>query len=250
MIELVESGSHREFTNRVGTFFMATMVVFAVSITGYAVYDIYRFVADLGNQDLELVALVAPVPIQQEQPKELPKAPNPERELITRRMDEAFARIDETPDLTKEISKAPPTVKAAPKNVAISDKNYDPSSNATVLGPIGNVDVTPKMEVDEPPPPKKVPAVISGGVLTGQAINKPQPPYPQIAKTARASGTVTVQILVDETGKVVQATAVNGHPLLRQAAVQAAYQARFSPTKLSGQPVKVSGVISYNFILN
>ncbi|MGH9916664.1 MAG: hypothetical protein ACRD63_15410, partial [Pyrinomonadaceae bacterium] len=89
MIELVESGSHKEFMNRVGTLFMATMVVFAFSITGYAVYDIYRFVADLGNQDLELVALVAPVPIQQEQPKELPKTTTPERELITRRMDQA-----------------------------------------------------------------------------------------------------------------------------------------------------------------
>jgi TonB family protein len=60
---------------------------------------------------------------------------------------------------------------------------------------------------------------------------------------------VTVQIVVDETGKVISAKAVSGHPLLLQSAQQAAYQARFSPTTLSGQAVKVSGVITYNFVL-
>lgn len=97
----------------------------------------------------------------------------------------------------------------------------------------------------KPPPPK----TISGGVLNGKAISKPQPPYPAIAKAAKASGTVTVQILIDEQGRVVSAHAVSGHPLLQQSAVSAARQARFSPTLLSGQPVKVSGVITYNFVL-
>jgi protein TonB len=92
-------------------------------------------------------------------------------------------------------------------------------------------------------------APISGGVLNGKAISKPQPAYPAIAKAARASGTVTVAVTVDESGKVISARAQGGHPLLQQAAVQAAYQARFSPTLLSGQPVKVNGVITYNFVL-
>jgi protein TonB len=85
-------------------------------------------------------------------------------------------------------------------------------------------------------------------VLNGKAISLPKPPYPAIAKAARASGTVTVQVTIDESGKVVSARAVGGHPLLQQAAVQAAYGARFSPTQLSGQPVKVTGVITYNFV--
>jgi TonB family protein len=91
--------------------------------------------------------------------------------------------------------------------------------------------------------------VVSGGVLNGKAVSKPQPEYPEIAKAARASGTVTVQILVDEEGNVVSASAVSGHPLLQQAAVAAARAAKFSPTRLSGQPVKVSGVVTYNFVL-
>ena len=121
----------------------------------------------------------------------------------------------------------------------------------------GGGGTAPRVEVSEeppPPPPQPTPppkpkTVVSGGVLNGKAISKPQPAYPPIAKAARASGTVTVQILVDESGRVVSANAVSGHPLLQQAAVSAARQARFSPTLLSGQPVKVSGVITYNFVL-
>jgi TonB family protein len=65
----------------------------------------------------------------------------------------------------------------------------------------------------------------------------------------RASGTVVVEVVIDENGKVISAQAVNGNTLLRDVSVQAAYRARFSPTKLSGQPVKVSGIINYNFNL-
>lgn len=88
---------------------------------------------------------------------------------------------------------------------------------------------------------------ISGGVLNGKAKSLPKPPYPATARAARASGTVVVQVTVDETGKVTSARAVSGHALLQAAAVQAAYQARFEPTKLSGQPVKINGVITYTF---
>jgi TonB family protein len=91
-------------------------------------------------------------------------------------------------------------------------------------------------------------APISGGVLNGKAISLPKPTYPPVAKAAHASGTVTVQVTVDEEGKVISANAVSGHPLLQAAAVQAARQARFSPTLLAGQPVKVTGVITYNFV--
>jgi TonB family protein len=100
-----------------------------------------------------------------------------------------------------------------------------------------------------PTPVSGTQTTVSGGVLNGKAISKPRPAYPPRAKAARASGTVTVQILVDESGQVVSAQAVSGHPLLRQAAAAAAQRARFSPTRISGQPVKVSGVVTYNFIL-
>ena len=92
------------------------------------------------------------------------------------------------------------------------------------------------------------PSTVSGGVLNGKAISLPKPAYPANAKAANASGPVTVQIIIDESGNVISANAVSGHPLLRQSAVNAARQAKFSPTLLSGRPTRVTGVITYNFV--
>jgi TonB family protein len=88
---------------------------------------------------------------------------------------------------------------------------------------------------------------IAGGVLNAKAISKPMPPYPPIAKRTKLSGFVVVRVLVDEEGNVISAKALTGHRLLRKAAVKAAYQAKFEPTTLSGQPVRVSGVLTYDF---
>ena len=92
--------------------------------------------------------------------------------------------------------------------------------------------------------------VIAGGILQGKSISKPQPAYPPAAKAAGVSGTVVVQVIVGEDGSVAEAEAVSGPDLLREASVEAALRARFAPTRLSGQPVRVSGVITYRFVLD
>ena len=89
---------------------------------------------------------------------------------------------------------------------------------------------------------------VNGGILNGKAVSLPKPGYPPAAKAVRAGGSVSVRIVIDEKGQVIAATAVSGHPLLRAASVEAARSALFSPTKLSGEPVKVSGVVVYNFV--
>lgn len=89
---------------------------------------------------------------------------------------------------------------------------------------------------------------LSGGILNGKAITLPPPDYPAIARAAKASGNVTVEITIDEEGNVIAARSVSGHPLLQSAAVTAARQAKFSPTRVSGQPVKVNGVLVYAFV--
>lgn len=95
--------------------------------------------------------------------------------------------------------------------------------------------------------PKKI--NVSGGVLQGSALKKVNPEYPPVAKAARASGAIQVQITISEEGKVIDATAVSGHSLLRDAAVEAARQWEFKPTVLSGQAVKVQGILNFNFSL-
>jgi TonB family protein len=147
------------------------------------------------------------------------------------------------------------------KSTAVAPQLPSASNSATKLasGPVEvkAPQVSPDAEVplikldSEPPPPGPRPILkpVSGGVLNGTAINLPQPVYPDAARRMRTSGTVTVEVVLDETGKVVSAVASSGPAILREAAVQAALKAKFSPTKLSGQPVKVSGVINYKFAL-
>ena len=114
-----------------------------------------------------------------------------------------------------------------------------------------NVEATTVNIESEPPPPTPRPMLkpVSGGVLNGIALSLPAPIYPENARRLRTAGIVTVEVVVDETGKVISAVATSGPALLKDVAVQAALRARFSPTKLSGQPVKVSGLINYKFAL-
>ncbi len=101
------------------------------------------------------------------------------------------------------------------------------------------------------PPQKSKPRrlTVSGGVLKGLAIKKVAPPYPPIARAARAEGKVEVQVTISEQGKVIEAVVVSGHPLLREVSVDAAKQWVFKPTELSGVPVKVQGILTFNFTL-
>ncbi|HZG51489.1 MAG TPA: energy transducer TonB [Pyrinomonadaceae bacterium] len=111
------------------------------------------------------------------------------------------------------------------------------------------------LEADAPPPPPAPPSQIMGGRFPGgldiekRALSKPAPTYPSVAVASQASGTVEVWVAVSENGRVVSARALSGHPLLREAAVDAAYEARFAPARLDGRAMKVSGVVNYNFVL-
>ena len=109
----------------------------------------------------------------------------------------------------------------------------------------------PVVKLDSEPPPRQPARTIlkpvSGGVLNGNALSLPPPVYPDSARRLRVEGMVSVEVVIDELGKVISARAIDGPMALRSVAVQAALRARFSPTKLSGQPVKVTGSINYKF---
>jgi protein TonB len=81
-------------------------------------------------------------------------------------------------------------------------------------------------------------------MLNGKAIYLPLPEVP----AGEATGVVLVQVLIDEQGSVVDAKAVSGPQHLQAAAVNAARLARFTPTMLLGEPVRVSGTLSYSFV--
>ncbi|HSE18896.1 MAG TPA: TonB family protein [Pyrinomonadaceae bacterium] len=90
---------------------------------------------------------------------------------------------------------------------------------------------------------------VQDGVEPGRVLELPKPVYPPIARAAHASGAVGVKVIIDVDGTVIAAASISGHPLLQGAAVNAARNARFAPTKVNGQPVKVVGVIQYNFVI-
>jgi len=141
-----------------------------------------------------------------------------------------------------------PVANTLDKTNIIPVSNRASSSSNSGGGAIVKVEDTGEPPVK--PLPKPLTKPVSGGVLNGQATELPKPEYPEFARRARAAGMVNVEVVIDEAGKIISARAVSGPPLLREAAVKAALRARFSPTKLSGQPVKVSGLINYNFSLN
>jgi TonB family protein len=101
---------------------------------------------------------------------------------------------------------------------------------------------------EAPPPP--TPAIaprVSKGVTSGEPLIKTQPIYPSIAKQINASGEVQVSIIIGENGRVIEAKAIKGHPVLRAAAEEAARKWIFKPTLLDGKPVKQQGVLTFVF---
>ncbi len=255
---LVESSSHKDDISRKGSFVLVTAGAYLVLGVALFVAGIYWYDAHLGEQSLDLITLVAPVPVppQQNQPEQKQQEAKPQK--VDQNVDirrELIADVTRTELVPKEVSaKAsdiPPVRRGVQTQIGTSDSN---AAAPVAVGPgtgSGMIAGPAKVEISEPPPPPAPTpprAPISGGVLNGKAISLPKPSYPAIARQAHASGTVVVQVVIDENGNVISARAVSGHPLLQAVSVGAARQARFSPTKLSGQPVKVTGVITYNFV--
>jgi TonB family protein len=157
----------------------------------------------------------------------------------------AYARIMDI------VEKTPPA--SVPKELTGSLANYlgllfyankSDSKTAELAERISKLFVA--IAASPPPGTKEIP----GGLLNGKAIFKPQPEYPLIAMQNRIQGIVTVQILVDETGKVIEARAISSPDrALGHASEVAARGARFTPTLISGVPVKVTGIITYRYIL-
>jgi len=268
--QLVESKSNAKENTRRSEFMIITLVVAVVVILGMWTRDLFAHDFGMGGDELALTTLVAPVPVPDEAPP-----PKPEKQPEQKQPDvdvrkELIQNMDMSPKIPDKVSVEQNKVKAIrdDRYTKIGDHDSDTGARvdpgvARVVASGGEAGLSTstgdsKTGGDEeapPPPPKKVapspppaPKTVSGGVLNGKATSLPKPAYPPAARAVRAGGAVSVQVLIDESGRVVSATAVSGHPLLKAAAEGAARGARFSPTLLSGQPVKVSGVITYNFV--
>jgi protein TonB len=258
---LIESTSHAKEFKRRGSFLLFTTATYVVLFVVIGVVSIYAYDARLEEQSLEVVTLLPPVDMVPT--IAVAPAAHPDRPRDTNNTNTVPERAVAMLSVNHPES-VPPTVGTTPnKNmvlpehgtVAITGRDRE---GGTISGPgplTGRVVQPPAIVtlVDQPPPPPdppKQPKIVSKGVITGLAVSLPKPLYSEIAKKMRIQGMVSVQVLVDETGRVVSAKALGGSPFLVPEAQKAALQARFSPTILNDQPVKVSGVITYNFVLS
>jgi periplasmic protein TonB len=268
--QLVESGSHRTDLARRGTFFAGTLACYSLLLVCAGVVSVFAYDAQISRENLDITYLTA-APLPEAPPERTPDRPHVERNagdtnaLPSRKF--AVADIN-VPLIPNEISTQPTHVKPLPSYGAlINGRDYDPPGVGTPGVNIGRAgangggvrvsvpdgeDPHPPLPTPAPTPKPAPPSVqrLTSQVISSKIISKPVPPYPIIAKQAGIYGVVAVEILIDERGRVISAQATSGHVLLREAARQAALQAVFSPTQLNGQPVKVSGVITYNFMLH
>jgi TonB family protein len=277
--KLVVSKDSTKENRRTGNFIITSFLAMVSVLTVGLVYSLFTYNLAMGNENLTISTLIAPVPemeIKPEPPKEeiKPEQKTNQTNLISRKTN--TQRLDESPvKPPAKISVNKSNVIARPKG-AFKVDDFDSPANFTPSGVSGsrnenggtsigggnsgnNSDtqvIIPKPEIEKPPALKKEPkpevekirGPVSGGVVNGKAISLVQPNYSSAARAINAGGKVTVQVLIDEDGKVISAKAVNGHPLLIQSAIRAAKASKFSPTLLSNKKVQVSGVIIYNFI--
>lgn len=273
--KLIESTANEKENKKQSAYFGLTTVVYAVLIVGIMVWSVFSFdLSDLNrNSDLTLETLVAPAvetqpEIPQPRPVSQPKTDTPKN------ASKNFDVLPNPVENVKNSTKPPDGITADKVNfnevrenmpykagnvikygVAAGEGTQRGVPNPPVFEPAQGKSKTD--EIDAPPPivkkpeapaAEKKPTIVTRGVVNSIAIKLPKPVYPLPAKAVNASGAVNVQVTIDEQGGVVSAVATSGHPLLRAAAVGAAKQAKFTPTKLSDQPVKVTGVIVYNFV--
>ena len=264
---LIESDSHtREFKRR-SSFFLVTTAAYALILFAAGIASIYAYDARLEAQtdSLEVLNWIPPItpaahppqgthplPVHRSAPSNAPVDRNTAVPIRT----VAIASTNDPTKVPENVGTKASDVPPVTGVFHLGDRNVDPPSVA--LGSSGNCitcnGTSPLVGVDITPPPPRTPPkpkteTVTSRVLVSKAISLPQPPYPTMARQIRAQGSVNVQILVDEQGKVISAQTVSGHPLLTLAAKEAALRARFTPTILNGQPVKVQGVITYNFVL-
>jgi len=264
-----------EVKNRKGYFIASSVVIFSV-LFGGLIISLFTIDLNLGMGEVDMMELIAPVELTEQKLPETEVAPRVPQKTAggSSRMESRqvnMARIDESPSVVPTtVSTAKNTTKERPLTAKFEIGKFDSSESVgsgsgrgegsgngdgNGLGDGNDSEVAANTAAEELPPPPPVkkapvvekPVVRSMGVVNSLALSLPLPAIPAAAKVANVAGTVSVKVLVDEKGNVISASAVSGNILLREPSVEAAKNARFSPTLLSGTPVKISGVINYHF---
>lgn len=272
--QLIESKNNAPENVRKGRFLLTTCGILAAMLIAGWTYSLFAKNYAMNSGEMELSGLVAPVSVTEDKPP----APEPVRKIektqtsnsnktVLKELYEDTSRPQTPPkDLSgeKNVVNARQfplgTVERGLENKISENVGRETNTNGENCGLCENErqkkqnkdekDEFDNIEVKQKPKPKPEPTILrTSNVINGKATNLVIPSYPATARPLRIEGAVNVQVTVDERGNIISASAVSGHPMLRQSAVQAARQSKFSPTILNGTAVKVTGIIVYNFKL-
>src|SRR5262249_52464605 len=250
--KLVESAKQKQGT-RARRLFFITGVIYAVALTALGVMTIVGYSPALAEEYDVLTHLIPP-PLPPGDPQPPPKQQNLKPTLNNSLMEPKkvveIPTLDELKKLDLGARKPGLTIAGAPSFTENGSGNGVPGASIIKDAP-------------PPPPPTPTPIVkpvatptpdqvvrLTSVITQGRALRKVQPPYPALARQAHVQGSVQVQIGISESGEVSDVTLLSGHPLLRDAALQAARQWLFRPTELNGRAVRAIGVITFNFTFN
>jgi protein TonB len=242
---LVESSRQRQ-GRRAGSYLLVTSLIYALALVAFVVLAVIGFNPVLADErSCQMRVTLPPIPA----------------DILPARFDRE-GPTGLTPDYTRRSPvKVPETILpetdvSGSRSINFAPFGSTPSDGVSPLirhetaGPVPPPPTpSPTPKIEPTPEVKTGPNKVSEGVLQGGAVKKVRPVYPEIARKNRIGGPVQVQILISEDGRVMESFIINGHPLLRNAAIEAARQWIFTPTMLSKVPVKVQGVLTFNFML-
>jgi len=246
--KLVESAKQKQ-GKRARWFFLATGVIYTVALAAFGVIAIIGFNPALAEEYDDVITCVLPHP---DYTQHITVKPNLKSVLNHGFVTPLYPIVDILPpDQLKDPIFVPRVVvHGAPSWIGVGREGRAfgaPDAN----GPPPPPPPTPTPVIKPAATPASDQVVRLTSMLTqGRALRRVQPPYPTIARQVKAQGSVQIQIRISESGEVTDAIVLSGHPLLRDAALQAAKQWLFQPTELNGRPTPAIGVITFNFVLN
>jgi TonB family protein len=247
-------------SNRTTRFFFGTSIIYLAAVA--FAFAISILVANPQMADTSKIILIAPSPPPALAPhdagptrRENPVAPREDLNSV-RSLDDIISHPENRP--TEVRHQGPPRPGAiGPIEGVIGD-----SEIGVPEGLVRDMVIPTRHEneVVPPDPPKPItqpradenrqPVRLTSTVLQGKVTVRRTPDYPPLAKQVHLEGSVSVEVIIAPDGRVESARAVSGHPLFVKAAVDSAYGWRFEPTMLNSTPVRVTGIIVFNFKLN
>jgi periplasmic protein TonB len=249
--KLVESTKEKQ-GKRARRFFVVTVAVYAVALTALGVATVIGFRPALA-EGYDVLSILNPPPV--------PSGPDPNPVQIKPNL-----KLDPDPRFVAPVKIIPLPPEDELNKLLRERKSMRLSVAGATLG-TGRGDGMPEGantgEAPPPPPPPPTPVAkpaatptpdpvvrLTSKLTQGRVLRRVEPLYPALAKQARIQGSVQIQIDISVTGAVDNVTLLSGHPLLRDAALQAAKQWLFIPTELNGLPVRAIGLLTFNFTLN